>query len=73
MPLPGAMAAWVLDKAEGDSYILTAMSDTRPRKASTTAILVAAVRASHLRWNPSDQYASAMVTPFWRAVATTGC
>ena len=63
----------MLDKAEGDSYILTAMSDTRPRKASTTAILVAAVRASHLRWNPnpifSDQYASAMVTPFWRAVA----
>ena len=49
------------------------MSDTRPRKASTTAILVAAVRASHLRWNPSpivsDQYASAMVTPFWRLVA----
>ena len=49
------------------------MSDIRPRKASTTAILVAAVRASHLRWNPtpifSDQYAVAMVTPFWRLVA----
>ena len=49
------------------------MSDIRPRKASTTAILVAAVRASHLRWNPtpifSDQYAIAMVTPFWRLVA----
>lgn len=49
------------------------MSDNHPRKASTTAILVAAVRASHLRWNPtpifSDQYAIAMVTPFWRLVA----
>ncbi len=49
------------------------MSDIHPRKASTTAILVAAVRASHLRWNPnpifSDQYAIAVVTPFWRLVA----
>ncbi|MDE0446262.1 MAG: class I SAM-dependent methyltransferase [Spirochaetaceae bacterium] len=49
------------------------MSDNRPRKASTTAILVAAVRASHLRWNSkpifSDRYAIDMVTPFWRLVA----
>jgi methyltransferase (TIGR00027 family) len=49
------------------------MSDIRPRKASTTAILVAAVRASHLRWNRapifSDQYAVELVTPFWRLVA----
>ena len=49
------------------------MSDTHPRKASTTAILVAAVRASHRRWNPapifSDQYAIDLVTPFWRLVA----
>ena len=49
------------------------MSDTRPRKASTTAILVAAVRASHLRWNRapifSDQHAIDLVTPFWRLVA----
>ena len=49
------------------------MSGTHPRKASTTAILVAAVRASHLRWNRSpifsDQYAIDMVTPFWRLVA----
>ena len=28
------------------------MPDNAPRKASTTAILVAAVRASHLRWFP---------------------
>jgi methyltransferase (TIGR00027 family) len=44
------------------------MPDNGSRKASTTAILVAAVRASHLRWCPdpifSDEYASAMVTPF---------
>ena len=49
------------------------MSDNAPRKVSTTAILVAAVRASHLRWCPdpifSDEYAIAMVTPFWRLVA----
>ena len=49
------------------------MSDNAPRKASTTAVLVAAVRASHLRWCPdpifSDEYAIAMVTPFWRLVA----
>ena len=49
------------------------MKDNRPRKASTTAILVAAVRASHLRWNSnpifSDRYAIDMVTPFWRLVA----
>ena len=49
------------------------MKETRPRKASTTAILVAAVRASHLRWNRapifSDQHAIKLVTPFWRLVA----
>ena len=49
------------------------MPDNPPRKVSTTAILVAAVRASHLRWCPepifSDKYAIAMVTPFWRLVA----
>ena len=49
------------------------MSNNRPRKASTTAILVAAVRASHVRWNPnpifSDQHAIDLVTPFWRQVA----
>ena len=49
------------------------MKDTRPRKASTTAILVAAVRASHLRWDSapifSDQHAIDLVTPFWRQVA----
>ena len=49
------------------------MKDARPRKASTTAILVAAVRASHLRWDPtpifSDRYAIDLVTPFWRLVA----
>ena len=49
------------------------MSDNAPREVSTTAILVAAVRASHLRWCPdpifSDEYAIDMVTPFWRLVA----
>ena len=49
------------------------MSETGSRKVSTTAILVAAVRASHLRWCPdpifSDHHAFAMVTPFWRQVA----
>ena len=49
------------------------MSEIATRKVSTTAILVAAVRASHLRWCPapifSDHYAIAMVTPFWRLVA----
>ena len=43
------------------------MPDNPPRTTSTTAVLVAAVRASHLRWCPdpifSDEYASAMVTP----------
>ena len=49
------------------------MPDNAPRKVSTTAILVAAVRASHLRWCPdpifSDECAIDMVTPFWRLVA----
>jgi len=49
------------------------MPENASREASTTAVLVAAVRASHLRWVPdpifSDEYASAMVTPFWRLVA----
>ena len=65
---------WVLDKAEADSYILTHHVRHPPAQGSTTAILMAAVRASHLRWNQnpifSDQYASAMVTPFWRLVAS---
>ena len=43
------------------------------QKASTTAILVAAIRAAHLIWNDpplfSDTYALQMVTPFWRQVA----
>ena len=42
--------------------------------ASTTALLVAAIRASHLRWNHppifTDDYALQMTTPFWRLVAT---
>ena len=49
------------------------MPDNASRKASTTAVLIAAVRASHLRWCPdpifSDEYAIGMVTPFWRLVA----
>ena len=53
--------------------MISTMPDNAPRKVSTTAILVAAVRASHLRWcsDPifSDEYAIAMVTPFWRLVA----
>ncbi len=48
------------------------MPETAPSKVSTTAILVAAVRASHLRWDPApifaDDYAISMVTPFWRLV-----
>ena len=43
------------------------------QKASTTAILVSAIRAAHLIWNDpplfSDTYALQMVTPFWRQVA----
>ena len=46
----------------------------RGRRASKTAVLVAAIRASHLRWDHppvfSDQYALQMTTPFWRLVAT---
>ena len=42
--------------------------------ASRTALLVAAIRASHLRWNHppifTDDYALQMTTPFWRLVAT---
>ena len=44
------------------------------RGASRTAILAAAIRGSHLRWDRppifSDRYALEMVTPFWRLVAT---
>ena len=51
-------------------------SQSHPRElqASRTAVLVAAIRASHLRWDRppifSDDYALAMTTPFWRLVAT---
>ena len=45
----------------------------RVRRASATAVLAAAIRASHLRWNRhpivSDTYAGALITPFWRLVA----
>lgn len=48
-------------------------SDARVKSASTTAILAAAIRASHLRWHRqpivSDNYAVHMITPFWRLVA----
>ena len=66
----GQVAAIALRRQSGETVT---MPDNAPRKVSTTAILVAAVRASHLRWTPdpifSDEYASAMVTPFWRQVA----
>ena len=51
-------------------------SQTQPRnlRASKTAVLVAAIRASHLRWDRppifTDDYAVRMTTPFWRLVAT---
>ena len=48
--------------------------EARVKRASTTAILAAAIRASHLRWHRppivSDTYAVHMITPFWRLVAT---
>lgn len=51
------------------------MSDGNSKqRASKTAVLVAAIRASHLRWDHpplfTDQYALQMTTPFWRLVAT---
>ena len=46
---------------------------TRSKGASKTAILVATIRAVHLRWHDSpifeDTYALQMLTPFWHAVA----
>ena len=48
--------------------------ETRAKRASTTAVLAAAIRASHLRWHQppivADTYAIHMITPFWRLVAT---
>ena len=48
--------------------------EARVKRASTTAILAAAIRASHLRWNQppivADTYAIHMITFFWRLVAT---
>jgi methyltransferase (TIGR00027 family) len=45
----------------------------RVKRASTTAILAAAIRAGHVRWNQpaivADTYAIDMITPFWRLVA----
>ena len=47
--------------------------ETRAKRASTTAVLAAAIRASHLRWHQppivADTYAIHMITPFWRLVA----
>jgi methyltransferase (TIGR00027 family) len=43
------------------------------KSTSKTAVLVAAIRAVHLRWDDSpifeDTYALQMLTPFWNAVA----
>ena len=48
--------------------------EARVKRASTTAILAAAIRASHVRWHRppivSDTYAIHMISPFWRLVAT---
>ena len=48
--------------------------EARVKRASTTAILAAAIRAGHLHWNKpaivSDSHAIHMITPFWRLVAT---
>ncbi|MDE0447713.1 MAG: class I SAM-dependent methyltransferase [Spirochaetaceae bacterium] len=48
--------------------------EARVKRASTTAILAAAIRASHLRWHQppivADTYAIHMITYFWRLVAT---
>lgn len=48
--------------------------EARVKRASTTAILAAAIRASHVRWHKppivSDTYALDLITPFWRLVAT---
>ncbi|MDE0228719.1 MAG: class I SAM-dependent methyltransferase [Spirochaetaceae bacterium] len=48
--------------------------EARVKRASTTAILAAAIRASHLRWHQppivADTYAIHMITFFWRLVAT---
>ncbi len=47
--------------------------EARVKRASTTAILAAAIRAGHLRWHQdpivSDTYAIHLITPFWRLVA----
>lgn len=47
--------------------------EARVKRASTTAILAAAIRAGHLLWNQppivADHYALALITPFWRLVA----
>lgn len=47
--------------------------EARVKRASTTAILAAAIRAGHARWHQpaivSDTYAIDMITPFWRLVA----
>lgn len=52
----------------------TSRASARKRPKSTTAELVATVRASHLRWDDApiftDSYARQMLSPFWRAVAT---
>ena len=48
--------------------------EARVKRASTTAILAAAIRASHLRWHQppivADTYAIHMITFLWRLVAT---
>ena len=60
--------------ADDDRQESGSPSDKRDLRASRTALLVAAIRASHLRWNRppifSDDHALAMTTPFWRLVAT---
>ena len=58
---------------DGEAVASDSRQETRAKRASTTAVLAAAIRASHLRWHQppivADTYAIHMITPFWRLVA----
>ena len=64
---------WADSAMDSGAVASDSRQETRAKRASTTAVLAAAIRASHLRWHQppivADTYAIQMITPFWRLVA----
>ena len=72
--MAGAVQGGRIRAIDGDAVATDTKQEARVKRASTTAILAAAIRASHVRWQQppivADTYAIHMLPPFWRLVAS---